>query len=70
MSAWKVLRDFIDLEDTQREYRAGDDYPRPGYKPSAQRLDALSTDRNRQHQPVIAPATASRTRKKAQAHDA
>ena len=64
MSAWVVLSDFTDLEDDGREYRTGDNYPRSGYVPDARRLEALSTDRNRQHRPLIEPAKGKSARRK------
>lgn len=50
---YKVIKDFIDLQDANHEYRAGEVFPRSGLKVSAERLKELSTDRNRRNQPLI-----------------
>lgn len=68
MGAFKALREFYDLEDGGHFYRAGDDYPRPGFAPGEKRLHALSTADNRQGCPLIAPKKSGR--KKANADDA
>lgn len=51
--AYKVIKNFFDLQDNNQEYRAGDVFPRSGLKVSAERLKELSTERNRRNQPLI-----------------
>lgn len=51
---YKALSYFTDLQDNNYEYHAGDVYPRNGYEPSQERLDALSTKNNVRGVPVIA----------------
>lgn len=49
----EVLEYFEDLLDNRRKYFPGDTYPRRGLKPTAERLEELSTDRNRRGVPLI-----------------
>lgn len=49
----EVLEYFEDLLDNRRKYFPGDAYPRRGLKPTAERLEELSTDRNRRGVPLI-----------------
>lgn len=51
---YKAVVDFTDLQDNNRRYHAGDEYPRVGLKPTAKRIEELLTDKNRRHMPVIA----------------
>ena len=51
---YKVVRDFADKEDNNRNYRAGDVYPREGYTPSLERLEYLSSAKTPINAPVIA----------------
>ena len=50
---YEVLEYFEDLLDNRRKYFPGDTYPRRGLKPTAERLEELSTDRNRRGVPLI-----------------
>lgn len=50
---YKVLVNFIDLQDNGYRYRAGDNFPRKGSKVSEERLHELLTDENRRHKPMI-----------------
>lgn len=50
---YKVIKTFADLEDGKHVYRVGDEYPRHGVKPSADRIKFLRSDQNLLHQPVI-----------------
>ena len=63
--------DFIDLQDDNRLYKAGEKYPRPGLKVSAARLKELSTNANRMGYPLIAAAQDNdkRTRKRVKKDD-
>ena len=48
--------DFIDLEDDNYYYRAGEKYPRPGLKPTKKRVEVLSTNANKMGYPLITTA--------------
>ena len=50
---YKVLVNFTDLQDNNYRYHAGDKFPRKGAKVSDERLEELSTDKNRRHKPMI-----------------
>ena len=51
---YKALSYFTDLQDGNKAYKKGDIYPRAGYKPSAERIAELLSDKNKRHVPVIA----------------
>lgn len=51
---YKVITNFTDLQDDNHKYIAGDTFPRYGYKVSPERLEELSTDKNRRRKPMIA----------------
>ena len=48
-----VLSEFADLQDEKHVYGIGDEYPREGYSPSAERVDELSTGKNLLQKPLI-----------------
>lgn len=48
-----VLENFYDLEDDKRLYKKGAVYPRKGYKPTKERIEALLTNKNRVGRPFI-----------------
>ena len=50
---YKVIITFADLQDEKHVYGIGDEYPRKGYSPSAERVDELSTGKNLLHKPLI-----------------
>ena len=50
---YRVLEYFKDLQDNGYKYRAGDEYPRAGYKPSKDRIAELSTEKNKRNRPLI-----------------
>ena len=50
---YKVIKTFADLQDNDFRYNAGDIYPRKGLKVSSERLEELSTAKNRRHIPLI-----------------
>lgn len=50
---FRVLSDFADLQDSNHVYRIGDVYPHDGYTPTEERVEELSTDKNRLHIPLI-----------------
>jgi len=51
---YKVLTTFTDLQDNNYKYHVGDTFPHKGMEVSAERIEELSTDKNRRHIPVIA----------------
>ena len=52
---YSVIKHFTDLQDNNYKYREGSTYPREGYEPSAERIEELSTDKNRLKTPLIVP---------------
>lgn len=50
-----VLMRFADLQDDNRIYEAGDEYPRPGFDVTPERLAELAGSDNRVGRPLIAP---------------
>lgn len=50
---YTVLTRFADLQDGNRIYEAGDEYPRPGLSVSAERLAELAGSDNRMGRPLI-----------------
>ena len=50
---YKVIEYFTDLQDKSHKYYAGDEFPREGLTVSAERLEELSTDKNRRGTPLI-----------------
>lgn len=50
---YKVLRYFTDLQDNNYPYKAGDEFPRKGLNVTAERLEELSTGKNKRGIPVI-----------------
>ena len=51
--AYMVVKYFTDLQDHGYKYAEGDIYPRKGYEPSAERIEMLSTAKNRQRTVLI-----------------
>ena len=50
---YRVIVEFYDLTDGDRKYRVGDNFPRPGFSVSEERLTELSGDNNRLGRPLI-----------------
>ena len=50
---YKVLKYFTDLQDNNYPYKAGDEFPRKGLDVPAERLEELSTAKNKRGIPVI-----------------
>ena len=50
---YEVIHFFTDLQDFDHPYNVGDKFPRDGLKVSAERINELSTDVNRQRKPLI-----------------
>ena len=44
---------FVDLQDNNHKYNIGDDYPRDGYTPTDERIEELSTEKNKRGEPLI-----------------
>lgn len=50
---YKVIQHFTDLTDNGYAYFPGDEYPREGANPSAERIAELASVNNRRGEPVI-----------------
>lgn len=50
---YMVVKPFADALDNEHVYQVGDVYPRPGFKPSVERLEELSSNLNKTGSPVI-----------------
>jgi len=50
---YKVITSFVDLQDNNHRYHVGDIFPHNGIEVSEERLEELSTDKNRRHKPMI-----------------
>lgn len=50
---YKVIQTFADLTDFEYIYKVGDVYPRDGYTPSKERIEELSSSKNRLKTPLI-----------------
>ena len=48
-----VLTRFADIQDRNHIYEAGDEYPRPGYTPTPNRVAELAGNSNKQGKPLI-----------------
>lgn len=48
-----VLSEFADLQDGKHVYGIGDEYPREGYSPTAERITELSSGKNLLQKPLI-----------------
>lgn len=53
MEGYVTVVDFIDLKDGNYEYKVGDTFPHQGLKVDAERIEELSTDKNRRKTPLI-----------------
>lgn len=51
--AYRVIKDFADLEDKNYLYTVGDEYPRCGLAPTKERIVFLLSSQNLLHTPVI-----------------
>ena len=58
---YRVIEYFTDLRDKNHAYNTGDIYPRKGYKPSEERIQALLSDNNVRKRPIIKAETAETT---------
>lgn len=50
---YRVIKNFVDLQDNNYVYSVGDIYPRDGVVVSPKRLDELSSNKNRRGIPLI-----------------
>lgn len=50
---YKTVVEFYDLTDGDRKYRVGDEFPRPGFSVSKERLAVLLSSDNNLGKPVI-----------------
>lgn len=50
---YKVINAFTDLTDNRHAYKAGDEFPRRGMKVTEERLEELSSAKNRRGIPLI-----------------
>lgn len=60
---YKVIRSFIDLKDERYLYKVGDVYPREGYTPTDERIEELSSDKNKQGVELIKKVNSRRKKK-------
>ena len=51
--AYKVIKTFKDAQDNLFTYHTGDKYPRVGVEVSDERIEELSSDKNRRGEPLI-----------------
>lgn len=65
---YKVIKYFVDLQDSNYEYHAGDIFPRSGMTVSEDRLAELAGSENKQGVPLIqlVEPKKKRTRKSAE----
>lgn len=52
------------MHDSLHPYNVGDEYPREGLNPSAERIEELASDKNLQGEPLIEKPKRTRTAKK------
>lgn len=50
---YKAIKYFVDLQDNEHPYNAGDTFPRDGLEVSKERIIELSTAINRRKEPLI-----------------
>lgn len=60
---YSVIRDFVDLIDSNYLYHAGDVYPRAGYEADEDRIKELSTKANKVGEPVIKDISEAKPKK-------
>ena len=51
--AYKVIKHFVDLQDSNHKYDVGDAYPRKGLNVLQSRINELASNKNRQGVPLI-----------------
>ena len=50
---YKVIKHFVDLQDSNHKYDVGDTYPRKGLNVLQSRINELASDKNKQKTPLI-----------------
>ena len=55
MAKYRVIKAFVDLQDGNYRYEAGDIYPRKGKKTTKKRVAELSSTENKRHTVMIEP---------------
>lgn len=63
---YKVIKYFVDLQDSNHPYNAGDVFPRPGLSVTDERLAELAGSENRQGVPLIKLVQKKRAKKTAE----
>lgn len=61
---YKVIRHFVDLQDNNHSYNAGDTFPRSGLVVSEDRYAELAGSENKQGVPLIAEEKPKKKRAK------
>lgn len=59
---YKVLKDFTDIQDKNRLYRKGEEYPHKDHKPTNERISELASSKNRRGEPMIAEVPAEKAK--------
>lgn len=57
---YKVIKGFLDLQDRNRAYRIGDDYPASGIETTEARIQELLSSHNKLGEPLIAKVEESK----------
>lgn len=63
---YKVIKYFVDLQDSNHHYNAGDVFPRPGLSVTEERLAELAGSENKQGVPLIKLVQKKRAKKTAE----
>lgn len=50
---YQVIKYFTDMQDNHHPYNVGDVYPREGMEATPERIEELSTNKNKQGEPLI-----------------
>ena len=53
MSKYLVIKSFSDMQDNNYKYKVGDYFPHDGLTVKAERIEELSTNKNRRKMPMI-----------------
>lgn len=53
MSKYLVIKSFSDMQDNNYKYHVGDYFPHDGLTVTPERIEELSTDKNRRKTPMI-----------------
>ena len=63
---YRVIKHFVDLQDSNHKYDIGDIYPRKGLNVLQSRINELASHKNKQKTPLIEeiPEKAEETKKK------